>query len=61
MVKRDISLWAMDLARTGRFEDWRAVELEIRVQSGSSVKLDDPFWKNEVQKACAQYWKDADA
>mgnify|MGYP003127839214 CR=1 FL=1 len=61
MIKRDINSWAMDLANTGRFRDWRAVEFEIRTQSRSSVKLDDPFWKREVDKACAVHWEDPDA
>ena len=59
--RRDINSWAMDLARTGRFRNWRAVELEIRNQSRSLVKLDDPLWKREVDDACAQHWKAPDA
>ena len=61
MKRRDINSWAIELASTGQFRDWRAVELEIRKQSRSTLKLNDPFWKGEVDKACATSRKDADA
>lgn len=51
--RAQVSIWALELAKSGTFASWRSIELYIRVNGFPEAKINDPFTKRELDESCA--------